>query len=412
MEADRVATLVEIDGKFRIQFMNPAIGKRSILYTGLSTTENRRSNESKAKALKVDLERLVEDLGRDGRPGVRSEAWIKDVGPDLRKKLERLRLVDDERDRPRTLAELLNLFLANHKGAGADATYKKWVSASNKLRTFFKGTKPLSSFKAADGKDFRNWMLKARKGLDGEAYAESHIRKTCAIAHQFFGYGIEKGALRESPFEGVPKAGLPNQRGEYVDRDKFRKVLDACPDEEFKMVLAIVRYAGLRHPSESQLLKWGDVDLDASRIRVTSPKTKIHGKSERTVPIVPALRPFLEAGKKGRDTDEWVIWDHRRENNRRLLQGVIKRAKVDEWKKLFQNLRLSCETDFAAHHPIHVVCAWMGNSPRVAIAHYLQVREEDFRKAAESNALDNASPPAKAETASPSEDSASERKSL
>jgi len=31
--------------------------------------------------------------------------------------------------------------------------------------------------------------------------------------------------------------------------------------------------------------------------------------------------------------------------------------------------------------PTHVVCAWLGNSPRIAHGHYLQVTEEHFAKA-------------------------------
>ena len=33
------------------------------------------------------------------------------------------------------------------------------------------------------------------------------------------------------------------------------------------------------------------------------------------------------------------------------------------------------------HHPIHVVTAWMGNTPRIALANYLQTLERDFEKA-------------------------------
>ena len=32
-------------------------------------------------------------------------------------------------------------------------------------------------------------------------------------------------------------------------------------------------------------------------------------------------------------------------------------------------------------HPIHVVCAWIGNSADVARRHYLQVTDADFEKA-------------------------------
>jgi len=35
----------------------------------------------------------------------------------------------------------------------------------------------------------------------------------------------------------------------------------------------------------------------------------------------------------------------------------------------------------AARHPIHVVTKWLGNSPRIAWKHYLQVTDADYERA-------------------------------
>jgi hypothetical protein len=61
---------------------------------------------------------------------------------------------------------------------------------------------------------------------------------------------------------------------------------------------------------------------------------------------------------------------------------ILKRAKIRSWPKLFQNLRSSRETELMAVYPAHVVCAWLGNTPKVAMKHYLQVTDEDYRRAA------------------------------
>ena len=45
------------------------------------------------------------------------------------------------------------------------------------------------------------------------------------------------------------------------------------------------------------------------------------------------------------------------------------------------NMRASLETDLMADHPIHVVCKWVGNTPKVALGHYLQTLDSDFDKA-------------------------------
>jgi hypothetical protein len=60
---------------------------------------------------------------------------------------------------------------------------------------------------------------------------------------------------------------------------------------------------------------------------------------------------------------------------------ILKRAGVAPWPKLFHNLRASLETDLMQNHPIHVVTAWIGNTPSIALGHYLQTLDSDFEKA-------------------------------
>lgn len=62
------------------------------------------------------------------------------------------------------------------------------------------------------------------------------------------------------------------------------------------------------------------------------------------------------------------------------------------WTRPFHNLRASCETELADRFPAHVVSKWLGNSQQVAAAHYLQVTEDHFARAAQgvSSALQKA----------------------
>jgi len=62
---------------------------------------------------------------------------------------------------------------------------------------------------------------------------------------------------------------------------------------------------------------------------------------------------------------------------------MIKRAGMVTWPRLFHNLRASCETDLMEKHRIHVVTAWIGNTPKIALTRFLQTLEGDFAKAAE-----------------------------
>jgi hypothetical protein len=60
---------------------------------------------------------------------------------------------------------------------------------------------------------------------------------------------------------------------------------------------------------------------------------------------------------------------------------IIRRAGLTPWPKLFHNLRASRETELAAEYPTHVVCAWIGNTERIAAKHYRQVTDDDFAQA-------------------------------
>ena len=61
---------------------------------------------------------------------------------------------------------------------------------------------------------------------------------------------------------------------------------------------------------------------------------------------------------------------------------IIKRAGVALWPKLSINLRSSRETKLVKDFLIHTVTAWPGNSPKVAMKHYLQVTDAGLAQAA------------------------------
>src|SRR5262249_43322526 len=151
----------------------------------------------------------------------------------------------------------------------------------------------------------------------------------------------------------------------------------ACPDTEWRLIFALCRFGGLRCPSELMTLEWAGVDWERNRFLVHSPKTEhLEDGGERWGPMFPELRPHLEeAFELAEPGTVHVITRHRGDNMnlRTQLQRIIRRAGLSAWPKLFQNLRASRQTELAADYPLHVVCAWIGNSEAVAEKHYLQV---------------------------------------
>jgi integrase len=203
---------------------------------------------------------------------------------------------------------------------------------------------------------------------------------------QFFTAAQRLRLIADNPFAHIKCGNFAENRFYFVSRQEAEAVLEECPDAEWRLIFALARFGGLRVPSEILPLEWGDVNWEKNRFTVRSPKTAHHdGKGSRVVPIFPELLPYLrEAFEIAKPGARYVI-ARRRDGNANLrtqLTRIIERAGLAPWPKLFVNLRSTRETELAERFPLHVVTAWLGNSPDVARKHYLQTTEEHFDRAA------------------------------
>ena len=112
---------------------------------------------------------------------------------------------------------------------------------------------------------------------------------------------MRRKVIDASPFVGIANGSQRNpDRQRFIDAATIAKCIDASPDAEWRLLIALARYGGLRVPSEPMALRWADVDWAASTMTVRSPKTERHsGGASRVVPIFPEratppkLRKFL-----------------------------------------------------------------------------------------------------------------------
>jgi hypothetical protein len=61
---------------------------------------------------------------------------------------------------------------------------------------------------------------------------------------------------------------------------------------------------------------------------------------------------------------------------------IVLRAGLQPWPKLFHALRASRETELVRQFPLHIVTSWLGNTPAIALRHYLLTTDDDFQRAA------------------------------
>jgi integrase len=225
--------------------------------------------------------------------------------------------------------------------------------------------------------------------LNTTGRALNTIRRAIGRARQFFNVAKRRGMIEENPFDGVSASvGSNSERVRYITREDIQRVIDACPDHDWKLIFALCRFGGLRCPCEVLLLKWEDVrwhiDPTEERIHVQSPKTARQGKASRIIPMFRELRPYLlEAFEVAADGAVYVVSRYRRPDANLGTQAkrIIRRAGLKPWPKPFQNLRSTRETELLDSNPIQVVCSWIGNSQPVAMKHYLQVTDEHFKRA-------------------------------
>ena len=95
-----------------------------------------------------------------------------------------------------------------------------------------------------------------------------------------------------------------------MTREEIDAIMAVC-DPTWQLIVALCRYGGLRCPSEVLSLRWQDVDWEAGRIIVQSPKTEHHdGKECRPIPMFPKLRPILaDAFDAAPEGAEYVVGD-------------------------------------------------------------------------------------------------------
>ena len=210
----------------------------------------------------------------------------------------------------------------------------------------------------------------------------------------FFRSACKRKLTEENPFAEVSaKAVISDDRRRFITREEYQQIIAAC-DPTWTVIVTLCRYGGLRFPSEVLSLRWDDVKWDTERIVVQSPKTEHHpGKGNRTIPLFPELKSvLLDAVEIAPRGAEYVVGgDYLKAANtekgwkncnlRTQFERIVKRAGLKPWPRLFHAMRASRETELAKEYPIHVVTAWLGNTPRIALKHYLTVTDADFEQA-------------------------------
>lgn len=319
-------------------------------------------------------------------------AWVGGISDELHGKLAACGLVEPRRSS--RLGEFLGGFMAAREKDGTKpGTVTSMKRTVDDLIEQLGAGAELRKIGPVEANAFTEWC----QANHGRATVAREIRR----ARQLFAHAVELRLIGENPFARVKvKDTSSPARQEYVPAEWAERMIEVA-NGVWKTVIALCRFGGLRCASEVLTIEWADVDFAAGRMRVRSPKTEHHeGRDERICPIFARLRPHLEearalapggvghviggaTGDGYRDAARLPDgrWEWKNSNMRTTMLKIVKRAGLKPWPRLFNNLRSSLETDLMESHPIQVVTAWLGNTPQVALKHYLQTLDSDFEKA-------------------------------
>lgn len=304
--------------------------------------------------------------------------WLEAIDDRLHARVVRLGLgVEPRKDAALvTLGGLLATFFA-----GVDvkpATLVRMKQAETSLVDHFNKDRDVQTITEADADAWR-------ANLKELGYASATISRTVLYARQFFRWGVRRGLATINPFAELKTGAQVNHaRAFFVSRDMVAKVMDAAPDAEWRLLIALSRFGGLRVPGEALALRWSDVDWEHNRLTVRSSKTEHHeGKGERMIPLFPEIREHLQAVfDAAPDGAVNVIGRYRDgQNLNPHFRRIIKRAGLTPWPRTWHNMRATRQTELAASFPLHTVCAWIGNTKAIAAGHYLQVTDADWTRA-------------------------------
>ena len=388
---------------WRIRFFDQN-GVRKQIRPGVGT------NKATAEQIGMYIEHLVAFAASRGILNRQTAIWLGEIGDKFHAKLVKAGLtekravdVDETPSVAKPVVEL-GIFLAEHRDDGlkasgekaADLTVVKWRAPMDHLIKFFGFERDIATITHDDAHHYRKWLderriKKSKKNPKGQPLADNTKRKHMDNAKVFFNGAKRRGLILVNPFEYQISSTRPNRSRDYfLTHSDTEKIIEVCNDAEWKLLVSLWRYAGLRKMEVFQLT-WGDVLWDQGRMRVTIPKTKHHeGKDIRYVPLRD-IRTYLEdvfqtqlpEGSSSLPADQPVItrFSDTNSNLDKPFKSILHRAGLVPWPKLFQNMRASCETAWLNEgHPAHVVAAWIGHSVKVQRDSYAQITDGHYEK--------------------------------
>jgi len=355
-------------------------GKRRSIYFSKST------NKKNAITLRNQFDRVHEAQKLGQSLDVKTQEWLRQQDEEILGKLVTLQLYDLTKSSTgkKTVGGWCEFYVENY--GHKHETKRKLRNVAEKLVFFFGAERLLHDVTRGEATRFFVQLYTAKAdggfGLAKNSTAARHL----GVCRQFWNAAIDEEIITSNPFQNrklSARVKTNKERHFYVAPDLSQRVLEAMPNLVWRLRWTLMRYQGLRVPSEMNALRWDSVNWERQTIRIGSPKTAhVEGKESRLAAIMPEVLPLLEQQfELAGDGAEFVLPRLAHKNYRKFFLKYLERAGIDVWPALFNNLRKSAVTDAHDWLPPHVCDSWFGHSETVFKEHYAQVTDEHFKAA-------------------------------
>ena len=332
------------------------------------------------KSFKARAETIIGDKLANRPHDAETAAWLGKLDDTTLAKLRAVGLADGVGIANTSLGAFLMRYFDTLTVKPSTRTF--YSHTRRNLEIYFGKSRTLQGIKAADADGWRAWLV------EHEGLAPATVARRVIAARTMWRKAVRWNLASENPFDDVKGGHQANEsRKRFIPAEDIESVIAEAPDAEWRAIIVLARYGGLRTPSETFALRWGDIDWDRGTILVTCPKQAHHeAYATRIIPLFPELRePLLMLFADAEPGTEHVISRYRMgcANLRTHFLRIIKRAGLKPWPRLFHNLRASRESELMREYDLATVCRWIGNSPAVAARHYATSidLDADFRRA-------------------------------
>lgn len=305
-----------------------------------------------ANSIKTWVRRLISSK-RTGIIDVDATEWAQTRPKGaLRDFLIKSGLLEDNRDNEHTLADLYQVFVTD--GKGEDRTIINRKAAADRLSAFFGAGCLLRDIDRQRAGDFITFLESKGNKRTGEGLKYNSVVTVVKYCKKFFQYAREEGWIKINPFIRFNSSYKPvPDRLQYVTKEDTIKVIEGTANREHRLIIALVRFCGLRGASELSRLTFDEsclhlsTDKKPGEILVHSTKVERHAKHSKPRPI--PLTPYVEQLIQDQ-------WERIPEGENRFFPGMTKKSNPGVIvKKAFKrngielgqmyNLRYSYATD-------------------------------------------------------------------